>query len=745
MRKLGQNLTFGSSYHNTKNEFFRNIYKSEHILYVVGCLEGESKRYRVFNFIEGLSSIGVRGLAITEIEISDYLKIRPKPVAIVLFRCAYSSFYQRLISYANSNNIQTFFDVDDLIFEPENTDFVRVLNTMSDDERRVYNDGVKRYRKMLELCDYAIVTTSFLAQRVQALGKRVFVLANTVNNAQILVSNEVNSDPKKSKNDKIVISYFSGSNTHDIDFLDCEAALLRIMEEYKNVQFLIGGILNLTKHKWAKYWDRIQILPIMPYLDYLRSCALADINIAPLERGNPYCEAKSPLKIFEAGLVKVPTIASDISGYREAIDNGQDGFLVHNTDEWYSAFKELVCKDSLRNKVGELAYQRSRRQFFINNVIPKAYDVLFCRWNKKFERVQKPTRFTDKGLPALRILWMVPEPIIGGGGHNHILRSAYYLDKFGHDIRIYFVGTYKSDEELANIVNTHFYPIKRNKIFRYEGAVEPCDIGFATHWSTVKLLLYNKRFIKKLMYYVQDYEPLFYAMGSEYIMAENTYRLGLYHITAGPWCAETIKRNYNGKAVHYRFPIDRKIYYPRRTLEDREQEVIFFAKPEMLRRCYEIGIEGLEIFHRLCPNIVISLYGSNNVSPRYLPFPTNFYGILPTINDLANLYSRAMVGVAFSSTNPSLVPFEMMASGLPVVDLQLGDSVSHYDSLDNITLADPPTPETVAFCIKRLVEDKNKRISQAQKALAFIDTLPTEMEMARLIESYIVDCFMKNE
>ena len=35
-----------------------------------------------------------------------------------------------------------------------------------------------------------------------------------------------------------------------------------------------------------------------------------DINLAPLEVGNPFCEAKSQLKFFEAGLVNCTTIAS---------------------------------------------------------------------------------------------------------------------------------------------------------------------------------------------------------------------------------------------------------------------------------------------------------------------------------------------------------------------------------------------------------------------------------------------------
>ena len=46
------------------------------------------------------------------------------------------------------------------------------------------------------------------------------------------------------------------------------------------------------------------------------------------------------------------------------------------------------------------------------------------------------------------------------------------------------------------------------------------------------------------------------------------------------------------------------------------------------------------------------------------------YALLPTIKDLADLYRESTIGMVFSTTNPSLVPYEMMACGLPVIDLK---------------------------------------------------------------------------
>ena len=75
----------------------------------------------------------------------------------------------------------------------------------------------------------------------------------------------------------------------------------------------------------------------------LHVLASIDVNLAPLEIGNPYCESKSQLKIFEAGLVEVPTIASAISSYIEAIDHEVDGFLASTEQDWQDAMPRWLA------------------------------------------------------------------------------------------------------------------------------------------------------------------------------------------------------------------------------------------------------------------------------------------------------------------------------------------------------------------------------------------------------------------
>ena len=157
----------------------------------------------------------------------------------------------------------------------------------------------------------------------------------------------------------------------------------------------------------------------------------------------------------------------------------------------------------------------------------------------------------------------------------------------------------------------------------------------------------------------------------------------------------------------------------------------------MPRRCYQLGLEALEIVKNKYPEWEIVFYGSKSCDYQNVPFEFTNLGLVPTIKDLGELYRSASIGVAFSTTNPSLVPYEMMSCGVGVVDLDFNDSVVSYDSTKNISLA-VPTSEGVAKSIIKLIEDKKKLQKQVENALIFCNKFPSEQEMCEKIEKNIL-------
>ncbi len=88
-----------------------------------------------------------------------------------------------------------------------------------------------------------------------------------------------------------------------------------------------------------------------------------DVNLAPLEIGNPFCEAKSELKFFEAALVDVPTVASPTGPMLRAIRDGETSILAADELAWRAALLSLVDDHALRRRMGRAAGHDAMRLF----------------------------------------------------------------------------------------------------------------------------------------------------------------------------------------------------------------------------------------------------------------------------------------------------------------------------------------------------------------------------------------------
>jgi hypothetical protein len=64
---------------------------------------------------------------------------------------------------------------------------------------------------------------------------------------------------------------------------------------------------------------------------------------------NEFTDSKSPLKFFEAGVLGVPTVASATETFRDAINDGCDGFLATSVEQWSE--KIALALDGRRSRI----------------------------------------------------------------------------------------------------------------------------------------------------------------------------------------------------------------------------------------------------------------------------------------------------------------------------------------------------------------------------------------------------------
>lgn len=357
----------------------------------------------------------------------------------------------------------------------------------------------------------------------------------------------------------------------------------------------------------------------------------------------------------------------------------------------------------------------SRRKKFKINFLADYNDILKADWAT---HPYKPS--AKKIKPPFTINWVMSPPR-SGGGHQNIFRFIKYMEDQGHACRVYLYSTsdFPKIKELQDGMRQHYPDTQAASLMQWlKKDMKPADAVFATGWETA-YAVFNDQSGARKFYFVQDFEPYFYPVGSEYVLAENTYRMNFFGITAGGWLAHKLKRDYGMECDHYDFGTDTNLY--RFENKGKRKEIFFYARPVTARRGFELGIMALQLFHEKMPDYTITLAGWD-VSDYEIPFPYKNLKTL-TLDKLSEVYNRCAAGLVVSFTNMSLLPLELLAAGtIPVVN----------DGANNTEVIDSPyvkfaaaSPDALAEALIGIVTKPDLPI-YAQKAAASVKELSWE-------------------
>ena len=106
-----------------------------------------------------------------------------------------------------------------------------------------------------------------------------------------------------------------------------------------------------------------------------------------------------------------------------------------------------------------------------------------------------------------------------------------------------------------------------------------------------------------------------------------------------------------------------------------------------------------------------------NSAPIATPFPYEDLGVL-TLEQLAQTFTRASVGLVLSMTNYSVIPQEMLACGMPVVELAGVSGEGIFGSDGGVTFADFD-PLALADALERLLDDRQEWQRRSAEGLAW--------------------------
>ena len=334
------------------------------------------------------------------------------------------------------------------------------------------------------------------------------------------------------------------------------------------------------------------------------------------------------------------------------------------------------------------------------------------------EPLASPSPFDDE-RESLELAWVVPPFGVGSGGQMTIFRVMRELERRGHRCSLWLHDPEGLEPHtsagLRRRIAADFFPFGGQieiGFDRWAGA----DVAVATGWQTAYPVL-GLPGCRARAYFVQDHEPDFYAASTKQLLAERTYGLGMPCIAASPWLAGLLEHRYGATASPFELGVDPAEYHPQPGVPRRADTIVFYARDFTPRRALELGLLALERLVAERPGLRVVLFGTHNRVRA--PFSFEQLGVEST-ERLRRLYSEATVGLSLSLTNYSLIPNEMLACGLPVVELAGRASEGVY-GIDGsvITLAEPD-PHAIAAALGGLLDDSRRRERMSRAGIDFV-------------------------
>lgn len=325
------------------------------------------------------------------------------------------------------------------------------------------------------------------------------------------------------------------------------------------------------------------------------------------------------------------------------------------------------------------------------------------------------------------ILFVITRMVRFHGGQTSILRLGTELSKLGYQV-YYAVYKNQSKEEMQICADSNLEGFRGSLIssgaFKKLQQKKSPDVIVATSFDTVSFV---KRFSGYKMYFVQDYEPYFYPFGEMFLLAKKTYEQGLHMVSLGAWNKEMVEKN-----CMVISPIDvidfpyEKSEYPRLERDymeycEKKTFVIavylkYYGKrlpciiPYMLQQ-----VKAL--FHRDGIELVVKYYGE--AKSFHVEGGTNL-GMLSK-SELRDLYQTADFGMVASMSNISLVPYEMLSTGLPVIEFI--DGTFEYFFPKDSAIMTSIDPKDLYEKLKTVIMKPEILVKQQEQASAYMEDL----------------------
>ena len=208
-----------------------------------------------------------------------------------------------------------------------------------------------RDRSIIAYSKTIIAGNTFLSNYAKQFNANVYVIPTTIDTNYHYPS-------KKTISDTIKIGW-TGSSTTNKHLELISDVLEHITQTYSNVKIIMISnqpiISSKFKLKFVEWKQSSEI----------EDLSQIDIGIMPLP-DNEWAKGKCGFKGLQYMALEIPTIMSPVGVNTEIIEDGKNGFLASNKNEWISKLSALIESKELREELGRNGRKTIEDNYSVN-------------------------------------------------------------------------------------------------------------------------------------------------------------------------------------------------------------------------------------------------------------------------------------------------------------------------------------------------------------------------------------------
>jgi len=366
-----------------------------------------------------------------------------------------------------------------------------------------------------------------------------------------------------------------------------------------------------------------------------------------------------------------------------------------------------------------------------NVLMEKNHNIFMERWNDIYKSIEKeyenndpiselktalqnPEKESDNKIKVLYLL----KDIGLFGGIISVLQIVNQLNLMGINANIACYG--RIDKKFLSQFPLYFRP----HVFKSETDMinnfPDCDIGVATHWTTVSPLM---KIVEQKniypVYFVQDFEPDFHEYQSEdYYKALETYDIVPTKIVKSDWLKNKMK-HHDGDVHQIRLGLNSDVFYNKN--QEKTVDIITHARPLTERRNFPMIQEVYKLLKQENNSLKLGVYG-RGYSQKDFCVPVKDFGTLSDSKNVSEALNQSKILLDASTFQGFGRPgLEAMACGTATVLTRNGGITEYAKHKYNTLLINPKDARDIVDTIIMLLGDEKLRNKLVKKGLETVN------------------------